>query len=82
MTNREPDAWPTRIGAITLFVEDVPAAKEFCRTVFGLPVHYEDADSAVFKFGDTLVNLLKATEAAELIEPEPVAPPNAGSRFS
>jgi catechol 2,3-dioxygenase-like lactoylglutathione lyase family enzyme len=81
MTNREPDAWPTRIGAITLFVEDVPAAKEFCRTVFGLPVHYEDADAAVFKFGDTLVNLLKATEAAELIEPEPVAPPNAGSRF-
>ena len=46
MTNREPDAWPTMIGAITLFVEDVPAAKEFCRTVFGLPVHYEDADSA------------------------------------
>jgi catechol 2,3-dioxygenase-like lactoylglutathione lyase family enzyme len=74
MTNREPDAWPTRIGAITLFVEDVPAAKEFYRTIFGLPVHYGDADSAVFKFGDTLVNLLKATEAAELIEPEPVAP--------
>jgi catechol 2,3-dioxygenase-like lactoylglutathione lyase family enzyme len=81
MTNREPDAWPTGIGAITLFVEDVPAAKEFYRTVFGLPVHYADADSAVFKFGDTLVNLLKATEAAELIEPEPVALPNAGSRF-
>lgn len=81
MTNREPDAWPTRIGAITLFVEDVPAAKEFYRTAFGLPVHYEDADSAVFRFGDTLVNLLKATEVAELIEPEPVAPPNAGSRF-
>jgi catechol 2,3-dioxygenase-like lactoylglutathione lyase family enzyme len=81
MTNREPDAWPTGIGAITLFVEDLPAAKKFYRTVFGLPVHYKDADSAVFKFGDTLVNLLKATEAAELIEPEPVAPPNAGSRF-
>jgi predicted enzyme related to lactoylglutathione lyase len=81
MTNREPDAWPTGIGAITLFVEYVPAAKEFYRTVFRLPVHYEDADSAVFKFGDRLVNRLKATEAAELIEPEPVAPPNAGSRF-
>ena len=37
MTNREPDAWPTGIGAITLFVEDVRAAKEFYRTVFGLP---------------------------------------------
>ena len=81
MTNREPDAWPTGIGAITLFVEDVQAAKEFYRTVFGLPVHYEDANSVVFKFGGTLVNLLKATEAAELIEPEPVAAPNAGSRF-
>jgi catechol 2,3-dioxygenase-like lactoylglutathione lyase family enzyme len=81
VTNREPDAWPTGIGAITLFVEDVPAAKEFYRTVFGLPVQYEDGDSAVFKFGDTLVNLLKATEAAELIEPEAVAPPSAGPRF-
>lgn len=81
MTNREPDAWPTRIGAITLFVEDVPAAKEFCRTVFGLPVHYEDADSAVFKFGDTLVNLLEASEAPALVAPATVATPDAGVRF-
>ena len=35
----------------------------------------------MFKFGDTLVNLLKAAEAAELLEPEPVAPPNGRSRF-
>ena len=81
MTEAESGAWATGISAITLFVEDVAAAKEFYRAAFGLPVHFEDADSAVFKFGETLVNLLRATEATELIEPQPVAPPNAGSRF-
>jgi catechol 2,3-dioxygenase-like lactoylglutathione lyase family enzyme len=74
-------AWPTGISAITLFVEDVAAAKDFYSAAFGLPVHFEDADSAVFKFGETLVNLLRAGEATELIEPQPVAPPGGGSRF-
>ncbi len=55
MTSDTPTAWPTGIGAITLFVEDVPAAKEFYRAVFGLPVHFEDDVSVVFKFGETLV---------------------------
>ena len=72
---------PSAIGAITLFVEDVPAAKEFYRTVFALPVHYEDDVSVVFKFGDTLVNLLQSTEANELIAPAPVAGSGSGSRF-
>jgi lactoylglutathione lyase len=63
---------PSGIGAITLFVEDVPAAREFYRTVFGLPVHYQDDVSVVFKFGDTLVNLLQASEANELIAPAAV----------
>ncbi len=57
-------AWPTGIFAITLFVEDLQAAKEFYVRVFGLPVDYEDENSAVFKFGDTLINLLKTTAAA------------------
>lgn len=39
MTKAESGAWPTRISAITLFVEDVPAAKEFYGADFGLPVH-------------------------------------------
>jgi predicted enzyme related to lactoylglutathione lyase len=42
----------------------VPAAKEFYSAAFGLPVHREDADSAVFKFGDTHVNLLRASQSA------------------
>ncbi len=74
-------SWPKGISAITLFVEDLPAAKQFYRDVFGLPVHYEDDDSAVFDFGNTLINLLKTTAARELVEPAPVADREAGSRL-
>ena len=74
-------SWATGIGAITLFVEDLAATKQFYQDVFGLPVHYEDAGSAVFNFGNTLINLLKVTEAPELIAPAKVAEPDAGSRI-
>ena len=72
---------PTDITAITLFVEDLAGAKQFYENVFGLPVFYEDPNSAVFKFGNTLINLLKITEADELIRPAKVAGQQAGSRF-
>jgi catechol 2,3-dioxygenase-like lactoylglutathione lyase family enzyme len=74
-------SWPTGIDAITLFVEDLEAAKRFYSEVFGLPVKFEDDDSVVFEFGNTLVNLLKTTAASELIEPAVVASPEGGSRF-
>ena len=74
-------AWPGPISAITLFVEDLEVTKKFYREVFGLPIHYEDEASAVFNFGNTLINLLIATEARGLIEPAAVAGPEAGSRF-
>ena len=74
-------AWPGGIAAITLFVEDLAAAKRFYSDVFQLPVHFEDESSAVFKFGDTLVNLLKASEAPALVAPATVATPDAGVRF-
>lgn len=56
------------------------AAKRFYREVFGLPVRFEDDDSAVFYFGDTMVNLLKTTAASELVEPAAVADREAGAR--
>ncbi len=77
----EPGPWPRGIGAITLFVEDLAAAKRFYREVFGLPLKFEDDDSAVFDFGNTLINLLKTTAARELIEPAVVAGPATGSRL-
>jgi len=75
------DPWPKGISAITLFAEDLPETKAFYERVFGLPVFYEDPNSAVFKFGDTLINVLDAREGPELIAPEPVAPPGTGARF-
>jgi catechol 2,3-dioxygenase-like lactoylglutathione lyase family enzyme len=77
----EVGAWPKGIHAITLFVEDLAAAKEFYREAFGLSVVFETEDSAVFRFGSTLINLLQTTAAPELIGPAAVAPKEAGSRF-
>jgi catechol 2,3-dioxygenase-like lactoylglutathione lyase family enzyme len=81
MAGSEVAPWPRRIGAITLFVEDLAAAKQFYQSVFDLPVHFEDADSAAFKFGDTLINLLRTTAARKLIEPAAVARKEGGSRM-
>jgi len=77
----EVGPWPKGIAAITLFVEDLAAAKQFYEKVFDLPVDYEDNSSTVFKFGNTLVNLLKTTSAGELVDPAKVASREAGSRF-
>lgn len=81
MAGSDVAAWPKGISAITLFVEDLAAAKEFYGKVFGLPVTFEDDASAVFDFGNTIINLLKTTAAGELIEPAAVAPRDAGSRL-
>jgi len=46
-----------------------------------LPVKFEDDDSAVFDFGNTIINLLRTTAARELIEPAVVASREGGSRL-
>jgi catechol 2,3-dioxygenase-like lactoylglutathione lyase family enzyme len=74
-------SWPGSIRAITLFVEDLQAARQFYAEVFGLPVKFEDENSAVFDFGNTIINLLKTTAASELIRPATVATREAGSRL-
>ncbi len=77
----EQAAWPTGIRAVTLFVEDLENAKTFYREVFGLPILFEDANSAVFEFGSTLANLLKTDAAVSLVQPASVADRTAGVRF-
>src|ERR1044071_1158705 len=74
-------AWPKAIFAITLFTENLEQTKEFYQNTFGLPIDYEDANSAVFKFGNTLINLLRITEAGELIDPAKVADRESGARY-
>ena len=74
-------AWPGSLAAVTLFMDDLEAAKHFYLDVFELPVVFEDGNSAVFRFGATLVNLLRTSEAPDLIAPAPVAAATAGARF-
>ncbi|MBW4032788.1 MAG: VOC family protein [Acidobacteria bacterium] len=69
--------WPGPLAAITLFTEDLAAAREFYSRVFGVPVSYEDSNSCVFTFGGTMINLLQASEAVQLIAP--ATPGGAGS---
>ena len=80
-TSSEAAPWPKGIYAITLFVEELDAAKQFYRRVFGLPVLFEDENSSVFKFGSVLINLLSVSAAGELVEPANVASRDAGSRL-
>ena len=74
-------AWPGSIPAITLFVDDLEATKAFYLRVFELPILFEDDDSAVFRFDNTMINLLTSTAAVRLIEPAPVASSDSGSRL-
>ncbi len=70
-----------RIDVITLFVEDLAGAKRFYQETFGLPVVFENNDSAVFKFGELTINLLDVAQAPDLIGPAAVASRDAGARF-
>lgn len=70
--------WPSGVGAITLFVDDLDASREFYRLVFGLEPVFVDATSAAFRFPNTVINLLAVGAADELIAPAEVG--QAGTR--
>ena len=55
-------SWPSGISAITLFVEDLDAAKQFYREVFGLPVGSRTTTRPCSTSG-TRFNLLKTAAA-------------------
>jgi catechol 2,3-dioxygenase-like lactoylglutathione lyase family enzyme len=80
MTDEVVGSWAQRVFAITLVVEDLDAAREFYGRAFELPEHYFSGDSAVFKFGDLLINLVEADKGPGLLDPVPVAPPESGVR--
>jgi catechol 2,3-dioxygenase-like lactoylglutathione lyase family enzyme len=68
------------VGAITLFVEDPQRSKAFYEKVFEVPMIFEDENSAVLQFENTIINLLATPAAHELIAPGAVGGPNAGAR--
>ncbi len=80
MTQETTGSWAQRVFAVTLVVEDLDAAREFYARAFELPEHYYSGDSAVFRFGELLINLLQADKGPELLDPVPVAPVESGVR--
>lgn len=71
----------SKLDVITLFAEDLAAAKAFYTGVFGLKVVWEDADSAVVQLENLMINLLEVSNAPTLVEPVPVADRQAGTRL-
>ena len=68
------------VGAITIFTEDLARSRDFYVTTFGKSVIFDDENSAVFKFGETVINVLAVAAAPELVEPGTVAPAGTGIR--
>ena len=63
-------SWSSKsVDFITLFVEDLERSKAFYHDVFGLQLVFEDENSAVFRFANTGINLLRTEAAEELIKP-------------
>ena len=70
-----------QIEVVTLFVDDPASSRDFYVTVFGLEIVFEDEVSAVMRLGSTMLNVLDATQAGELVEPAAVAGRSSGSRL-
>ena len=68
------------VEVITLFAEDVEAAKAFYVDVLGTEVIFGDEGSAVVKLSNLLINLLGIDNAPTLVEPMQVGGPAAGAR--
>lgn len=73
-------SWATALSALTLVVEDLAAARRFYDDAFGLPVAFEDEESVAYRLGGSVVNLLAAPAADELVSPAPVGAPGLGVR--
>jgi catechol 2,3-dioxygenase-like lactoylglutathione lyase family enzyme len=69
------------LECITLFVEDVQQSKKFYQNIFAVKPVFEDANCAVVRLENVMLNLLKISESPELIAPAKVAGPTSGSRL-
>jgi lactoylglutathione lyase len=69
------------IECITLFVEELLPARKFYLEIFSAQLVYEDQNCAVVKLENIMLNLLKISEADQLIKPAKVGSRNAGARL-
>ena len=69
------------VNVINLFAEDFIGTKSFYQEVFGLPLIFEDEDSALFQFENVMVMVRDVSAASEFIPSAAVGSPEGGPRF-
>lgn len=69
------------VETVTLFVKNLEEAKRFYAEIFEVDSVYEDEVCWVFVLHGLTVNLLQASEAAELVEPLEPGSVNSGPRM-
>jgi catechol 2,3-dioxygenase-like lactoylglutathione lyase family enzyme len=72
--------WQKRIGAITLFVEDVAASRAFYQKVFDLEPFDEGETSVGFMLTDQYFFLTASSTASDMIAPLAAGPAGNGPR--
>ena len=70
-----------RLEVLTAFCEDLAAARVFYAEVLEAPLVFANDDSAVYRMGGVLVNLLDVRSAPELVAPGDVGAPGLGDRI-
>jgi lactoylglutathione lyase len=76
----EPLSPNLTVAAITVFVEDLGACREFYAAVFGVDPMFSDDQSTAYRFGGTVLNLLQVAAADELLAPAAPGQPG-GPRY-
>ncbi len=70
-----------QIECITVFISDLRQAQNFYVDIFGLKIVYQDPNCIVVKFENILLNLLKISEAPELVSPHKIGQLSDGPRM-
>ncbi len=68
------------LGAITIFTEDLGASRAFYGTAWGLREIFADDVSSAYDLGNTMINVLDVSAAADLVAPAHVGGCEAGVR--
>jgi catechol 2,3-dioxygenase-like lactoylglutathione lyase family enzyme len=79
MENRVSEAFSGGLFAVTLITSDMDTSNDFYGGKLGLALVFSDEVSAVYKCGQTLINLLAASAAKELVAPASIATGGTGS---
>jgi catechol 2,3-dioxygenase-like lactoylglutathione lyase family enzyme len=79
MENRVSDTFSGGLFAVTLITSDLATSIHFYGGKLGLALVFSDEVSAVYMCGQTMINLLAASAADELVAPASVATSGTGS---